>query len=227
MTSPIDFSISKFSDFIDDTVLNEFRTVAAKQRLKRGTGIEVRGERARTMYFIEEGLVQLGIESADGSTFNLTRLGSGHTFGEIGIFQEKVVIHDSHAATDVTLLSLSHDQVFELMSRSPAFAKALLRVAYMRLHTTLRYIGDSLNTTLEVRTAKLIWSIHQAIDPAEDTIQCRQVDLAHGLGVSRVSIGKSLKSLAQLGLIKVGYAKIEIISESKLNEFVRETHVEF
>jgi len=227
MTSPIDFSISKFSDFIDDAVLDEFRAVATKQRLKRGAGIEVRGERARTMYFIEEGLVQLGLESADGSTFNLTRLGPGHTFGEIGIFQEKVVIHDSHAATDVSLLSLSHDQVFEFMSRSPPFGKSLLRVAYMRLHTTLRYIGDSLNTTLEARTAKLIWSIHQATDPTENFIQCRQIDLAHGLGVSRVSIGKSLKSLSQLGLITVGYGKIEIISKSKLIDFIRETIVEF
>ncbi|MCR9078501.1 MAG: Crp/Fnr family transcriptional regulator [Hyphomonadaceae bacterium] len=227
MTSPIDFSISKFSDFVDATVLDEFRAVATKRKLKRGAGIEVRGERARTMYFIEDGLVQLGLESADGSTFNLTRLGAGHTFGEIGIFQDRVVIHDSHAATDVSLLSLSHDQVFKFMSRSPSFGQALLRVAYMRLHTTLRYIGDSLNTTLEARTAKLIWSIHEATDPAENIIQCRQIDLAHGLGVSRVSIGKSLKSLSQRGLIKVGYGKIEIISKSNLKEFIRETHVEF
>ena len=79
-----------------------------------------------------------------------------------------------------------------------------------------RYAGMS----LQARIAKQILSVSESADDA-DTISLRQVDLAHSLGVSRVSIGKSLKGLSDQNLIKIGYGKLHLLSRTGLINVIR------
>ncbi|MGB0907687.1 MAG: Crp/Fnr family transcriptional regulator [Maricaulaceae bacterium] len=215
MLNPIDYSISKFITFIDDETHQYIRNVSTTKHFKKGTVIETRGQIARHIYLIENGLVQVGINGADGSQFNLTRIGSGHTFGETAFFLNQKVIHDAYAESDVVLRQLSRQNIDDLMQSSLIFSKALVSVACMRVQTTLSHIGDTLGMPLYARTAKQILSISHSVGNAK-IINLRQVDLAHSLGVSRVSIGKALKTLSDKKLIKIGYGKLEIISHEVL-----------
>ena len=91
----------------------------------------------------------------------------------------------------------------------------------MHAHTDmLSYIGDTLGMPLLARVAKQILSVSEGVDNA-DIINLRQVDLAHSLGVSRVSIGKALKELSAQELIIIGYGKLEILSRGGLIETVQ------
>lgn len=90
----------------------------------------------------------------------------------------------------------------------------------MRVQTTLSYIADTLGMSLTARVAKQILSVSESVNKA-NTITIRQVDLAHSLGVSRVSIGKTLKELSEQNLIKIGYGKLEILSRNGLIESIR------
>lgn len=219
--NPIDYSISKFVSFVDEETRAMISNLAKQVVFKKGRIIETRGEPAAHFYLIESGLVQLGINGIDGSQFNLTRLGPGHTFGETAFFLNHSVIHDAKAESDVTLFKLSRPVVDQLMSESLVFSKALVSVACMRVQTTLGYIGDTLGMPLDARVAKQILSVSASAKDAI-VINVRQVDLAHSLGVSRVSIGKGIKSLAKQNLIKVGYGKLEVLDRKKLIDLVRQ-----
>ena len=219
MINPIDYSVSKFVTFAGDEVLRAIREVAEVRTFKKGDDIENRGDAVDHFYLIEDGLVQLGINGIDGSRFNLTRLGPGHTFGEIAFYLRNHVFHDARATTDVTLLRLDRANIDRLMENSIEFSKALIAVACMRLETTLDHIGDTLGMPLKARVAKRILSVSDGAQ-SENTVRLKQVELAHSLGVSRVSVGKALKQLKMEGHLSLGYGKIEIINRDKLEALV-------
>jgi len=220
MLNPIDYSISKFVKFADDDALELIRSVTEQLSFRKGDIIETRGTPLDHIVLIEEGLVQLGINGMDGSTFNLTRLGPGHTFGETAFFLGYNVLHDAYAESDVLLRKLSRSNIDHLMIHSLSFSKALMAVSCMRVQTTLSYIGDKLGMSLQARVAKQILSVSGSVGDANEII-LRQVDLAHALGVSRVSIGKMVKELADKHLIKIGYGKLTILSRQGLIDIVR------
>jgi len=222
MLNPIDYSISKFISFSDERTISQIRDIAETKHYAKGAIIETRGESVDHFHLIDEGLVQLGINGIDGSRFNLTRLGPGHTFGEAAYFLSQNVSYDANAESDVLLQKLSRENIDHLMTNSLTFSKALMAVSCMRVHTILSYIGDRLGMTLQARVAKQILSVSESVDNA-NIINLRQVDLAHSLGVSRVSIGKSVKSLAEQGHIKLGYGKLEILSREKLTNMIRKS----
>ena len=85
----------------------------------------------------------------------------------------------------------------------------------------LSYIGDTLGMPLLARVAQQILSVSKGVNNA-DTVHLRQVDLAHSLGVSRVSIGKALKTLAKQRIIRIGYGQLEILSREQLMDTVNQ-----
>ena len=220
MLNPIDYSISKFISFADEKTISQIREIAEPKHFKKGAVIETRGESGDHLHLIDQGLVQLGINGIDGSRFNLTRLGPGHTFGETAYFLNQNVMYDANAESDVILQKLSRENIDHLMTHSLVFSKALMAVSCMRVRTILSYIGDTLGMPLQARVAKQILSVSESAHNAS-VISLRQVDLAHSLGVSRVSIGKAVKALAEQGLIKLGYGKLEILSHRDLVDIVR------
>lgn len=220
MLNPIDYSISKFITFADEDALRQIRAITKPVAFKKKAVIETRGKPVDHFFLIEEGLIQLGINGIDGSQFNLARLGPGHTFGETAFFLNRKVTYDVNAETDVILRKLSRSSIDDLMTNSLSFSKALMAVSCMRVNTTLAYIADTLGMSLTARVAKQILSVSESVEKA-DIISLRQVDLAHSLGVSRVSIGKTLKELSKQNLIKIGYGKLEILSRSGLIESIR------
>lgn len=220
MMNPIDYSISKFASFVDEDTFLLINQNSDVIDVKKGTVIENRGDDSNYIYLIQDGLVQLSLNSSNGSKFNLTRLGAGHTFGETAFFLNNPVIHDAEAKTDVIIQKLSRQTIDKLMSESLVFSKALVSVACMRVQTTLSHIGDTLGMPLEARVAKQIISVSESVG-GRSTINVRQRDLAHALGVSRVSIGKAVKELANLGLIKTGYGKLHIVLRDDLNAMIK------
>lgn len=224
MLNPIDYSISKFSTFADEVTIRNISDRGQSLIFNKGSIICVRGEPTDCIYYIVDGLVQIGIDRADGSRFNLIRLGAGHTFGEMAVILRQPVIHDIRAISNVSLIRLERREIEKLMLSNIVFTESLLKVAYLRLQTTLSQFGDSLTASLETRTAKLIYSILNSNEHDGDYIHCRQVDLAHGLGVSRVSIGKALKGLVARNLIELGYSRIEIVSLADLRSFIENSN---
>lgn len=226
MVNPIDYSVSKFTSYTNPETLALIREVTTPLDFKKGAVIENRGDPVDHIFLIEEGLVQLGINGIDGARFNLARFGAGHTFGEAAFFLKSHVLHDAHAQNNVTLRKLSHANIDYLMDCSIDFSKALIAVASMRVQTTLSYIGDKLNLPLRARLAKQILSVSASAEH-KNIVNLRQVDLAHSLGVSRVSVGKTLKELSDESFIKIGYGKLEILSRSGLTELIKRNDRQF
>ena len=219
MLNPIDFSISKLAELLPPPVAHRVNKRGEKCDFKRGAQIARYGEPASHLFIVQSGLVRIGLNEADGSRFNLSIMGSGSSFGETALFLDLPVQFDAHCETDVSLIRLSKKQVMQLINEEPAFALASITVAHARSHTMLNYIADVFNLPLDVRTAELL-SQMAAESSDGQTVHCRQVDLAHAVAISRVSMSKALKSLEAKQLIKRAYGKILVPSKPNLDSWI-------
>lgn len=220
MIDPIDFSPITFLNLLPAGLAQHVREISEHKRYLKGQQIEQRGSVSTHISIIHSGLVRLGVDNVDGSRFNISVLGSGNSFGELSMFLKQPIRHDAHAETDLELYRLSACKINQLIEIEPKFSKALLKVAYARFDSMLNYVGDSIRQSIDVRTAKLIIDISKGSNK-QNQIVCRQIDLGHALGVSRVTIGKALKGLQDQGLIEIGYGKITISSLVDLVRFVK------
>ena len=217
MPDPIDFSVITLSSVMPTSLREVVYAQAEIRDYAAGDMIEIRGTLATHVSWIKLGMVRLGVDNADGSRFNMSLLNEGNSFGELALFLNQPTRHDAQAETDVTLARISKQGIDKLIATEPEFAHAMLKVAYSRFETTLVYLGDSINFSVEQRAAKLILDMSKRTGNSNEIV-CRQIDLSHALGVSRVSIGKALKSLAKRKLIEVGYGKIKVNSRSGLKQ---------
>jgi len=220
MLDPINFSVLKLTDCISEPVLAQIERESEVKLFKKGVTIEQQGDDSKCLSLIKSGLVRLRLNEADGSRFNLSIFGAGSTFGETALFLNLPVQFDAYCETDVVLIRFDADKVIRVMEKHPDFGRALNKIANARVHTMLNYIGASVSTPLESRVAKFVASMARETKDNK-TIHCRQTDLAHALGVSRVSMGKSLKSLEKKGLIKLGYGKIVVPSMKNLEKSMK------
>jgi CRP/FNR family transcriptional regulator len=221
MADPIDFSITKISSILSEPLVAHIQSVAEQKAFTKGEQIEQHGTPSTHISLIRSGTVRLGVDGVDGSQFNMSILGQGNSFGEISVFLREPSRHNAHAETDVVLDRLSLSLINQIMLSHPEFSHAMLTVAYARFRSMLDYIGDAVRQPIEVRAAKLILDICNS-SSSNSTIVCRQIDLAHALGVSRVSIGKALKELDNKQLIEVGYGKITIPSQTDLASYIHD-----
>ena len=164
-------------------------------------------------------MVRLGLNDADGSRFNLSLLGPGSSFGETALFLKLPVQYDALCETDVNLISLTEKQVWQMVREEPQFSIAFIKLAHARSYAMLEHMTNTIRLSLPKRVGVLL--LNMVTDaPDNKTVYCRQVDLGHALGVSRVSMGKALKLLEKHGLINLAYGKILINSRTKLQTWL-------
>ena len=115
-----------FAD-LDAAEIGEIMRLLRAQMLDAGTVIALRGEVARSMYVIAAGEVEIALPD------RRIQLGNGQFFGEIAVLKRARRTATVTALSRVRLLVLNAHDLHALMSRSPAIAAHIRKVARERL----------------------------------------------------------------------------------------------
>lgn len=181
--------------------------------------IHNRGDGKPGLSVIRSGAARVGVYGADGAFIMTTILEPGHSFGEVTVFTDLQRTHDIAAAGPTEVYTLSAARFNRLTEEEPAFLRAVLVCSLVRSHMALeRLDAISRLATLE-RTAYMLCSLAPAGEDAA-VIHYRQSDLAFTLGVSRVTLNQTLKTLTELGLIVPGYGRIKLVSRAGLENWL-------
>lgn len=87
------------------------------------------GQVANRIYLIVEGQVEILDEKSKG----LTKLKSGHYFGDESLFNEQPRAYSAICKTDSVLLSLSRSHLLSIISECPSVAVSLLQAYAKKL----------------------------------------------------------------------------------------------
>ncbi|MET0310587.1 MAG: Crp/Fnr family transcriptional regulator [Burkholderiaceae bacterium] len=176
-------------------------------------------ERGSGFYALLSGALKSSSLREDGREAILVVLEPGNWFGEISMLDGLPRTHDTTAMQECEVAVLPR-AAFESLMQRPAFSQAVAQLMAARLRGLFALMEDATLRSLQSRVARRLLMLARGdATQAHDfrpSVQVSQEALAMMLGISRQTLSKELKVLAQAGAIALGYGVIGIASVEKL-----------
>jgi CRP-like cAMP-binding protein len=179
----------------------------AVRTFRAGTVLFRHGEPAAGVWIAREGRIELTVGSGRRRVI-VQMLRPGDVDGDIQLLLDKPSSYTARAATDVTCLFLPRDHFEQLLATRPAFARRWLSSVARRVSASQDRVLALLEGTLASQTAMLL-----AEETIDGRIELPQQTLAAMLGVQRPSLNRVLKDLERDGVIRIGYAAIDVLDQ--------------
>lgn len=193
-----------FFQGIDRRALEEIACYFRSRTYRRGEVILLEGDYDCGVYFVQRGVVKILRSSEDGRTQTLTLVGPGHSFNEVPAVDGGPNPASAEAMTECTVYSVSREDFSRLLDRYPQISRAMLVAFAARLRQLVELASDLTLRTVPQRLAKLL------LEQASVAGQLTQHEMAERLGTVREVIGRSLRALADEGLLRVEGHRIVI-----------------
>lgn len=195
-------------------------------RIKKGKILFNDGDVLERLHYIKEGFVKLYRTSDDGKETVSYLYGPGYVVGLRALLsKEKIAKHNAEALTDLQVISISHTEYFEIVSKYPAFIIDLTHYFLDRLESTERTIEGFIVTDVTTRVAFFFSDFvkrfmetkkgEKIILPLKLTHQ----RIAEFIGSSRETVTLSIQKLEKEGVLLVDQGKVEVKNILKLNNY--------
>lgn len=192
---------------------------ATRRKYRDGEIVHERGDEHATIGVVIDGKIKLVYPSRDGHEIFSGLIHSGQNYGDAAYVHGTTRAHRAVAVGETVIDHIDHAAFARLLQHA-GIARALYRVACYRLSVTLDMLDDMRLLRPVQRLAKLILRMHRASGALR--LEFLQEDFASILGVSSVTLAKSLRQLEEQGVIETGYRHIRINDAAHLEAWVRE-----
>lgn len=179
---------------------------------ERGSPVFRTGERPHGVWIVRSGTIELSV-GAGTRKIVVQLLYPGNVDGDIQLILGMPLPYFGRAMEASRCLFLTPDSFETLLREHPAVARRWLSSVAARLSQAQARLMGLLGRSLVEQTTRLLLD-----EQHSGKILLPQTTLAAMLGVQRPSLNKVLRDLEKRGLIKLGYALIEVTSEDGLEE---------
>ena len=184
----------------------------------RGAMIVSQGAPGDAMFVIAEGQVKVAVFSEDGREVILSVLGAGGFFGEMALLDDEPRSAHVIAMTDATLLQLRREDFRARLRSSPNLAVALLRELSRRLRRADDTITNMALLDVNGRIAQLLLQLAREEDGVRITRKLTHATIAQMVGASRETVSRTMKTLADRGIISVNRREILLLDPDRLRD---------
>lgn len=207
-------AVSYFSD-LDAAALKLLAQSAIRRAYDAGQVILLEGEPCAGLYIVESGWLKAVKIGVDGREQVLQTLGPGEVFNAISVFTE--------APNQATVAALETSQIWivqreillSMIDTHPALARRVVKDLAGRVMHLVRLVEDLSLRSVEARLARLLL---EQVDG--DTVPrqrwATQAELAARLGTVPDVVNRSLRKLAEAGMIYVERHQIQILDKKGL-----------
>lgn len=171
------------------------------------------GPKWRFVLVVVSGCVEIGSVSEAGRKHVNALLGPGRVAPLVRLLEDEPLGYDFHAHVDSVIIRLPVDAVVAELDAEPVLWREVARLALHRQRSNIAALqGVTLGTVRRRVAATLIALAELHGAPQESGIDLRvslsQHDFAALLGLSRQTINKQLRVLADLGVIEMSYKRL-------------------
>ncbi|MFO2466015.1 Crp/Fnr family transcriptional regulator [Pseudomonas sp. 15FMM2] len=194
-------------------------TAARLRLLTVGQSLFKRGDPPCGVYAVLEGAVRVSAVNAQGKEAVLSLVETPYWFGEICLFDGLPRTHDALAVGPCTLLQVPQASMLRILQDHPVYWRDMALLMSHKLRLSLINIEQMSLMPALSRLAHRLLMIAQGygeIEHSRRLLQLPQEDLAGMLGLSRQTTNALLKTLAQQGIVELGYGAIEILDLKRL-----------
>lgn len=182
-----------------------------------GTHLFKEGEEAASAYLVQSGEIEL-YRTADGKRRVVARVGAGSVLGDIAMFGQGTYISSAQAVGRVKAYRLDRDRLIPELAHHPAVCMRWLVAGLRQLEETQRRVLHLMRKTVLAQVADLILEEGQETG----TVGLSQAAIATLLGASRQTVNESLARMKELGAVKTGYRRIEVVDRTVLGAVAAE-----
>jgi CRP/FNR family cyclic AMP-dependent transcriptional regulator len=205
----------------------EVRTHMVEQaetvRLRRGEMLFRQGDAPTGLYALVDGTLKMSTLREDGKEAILAVIEAGIWFGEISLIDSQPRTHDATAVGNVEVLMLPRP-VFDTLMERADFARAIAALLAGRIRLLYGIVEDATLRSTRARVARRLLMLARGDATMSPHMRPRvpvsQEGLAMMLGITRQTLSKELRLLADGGVIELGYGYIDVVSPDGLRRLI-------
>ncbi len=215
--------ISLFAGLSDDALSGVARR-AIRRTYSPGDIVIFEGDPCQATYFVARGQVRVYRLSPGGREQVLARLGPGQAFNTVPPFQPHGVNHATvEALVDVTLYAIACEDFRRLVGECAELALAILQDFADRLDHLTNLVEDLSLRTVRGRLARFLLERAPAEASTRSPTEARreirrwtQEEIAAHLGTVRDMVGRTLRTFADAGLVRMERQRIVLLDREGL-----------
>lgn len=171
------------------------------------------GDIADSFCYLKKGRVKVFMTSIDGAEKTLNTASHGEILGEGAFFDKKPRVSSARALTSSELIMIDKEKLTELIAKHPKLAFELLEILANRIRLLSTQLDSMTFMQADARIAQLLLE-----SEADGKVQLTHEEIANAVGVSRVTVSKTLGVFAKDGIIATEYRGVVIKDKDKLSE---------
>ncbi len=207
-----------FLDLLSPATCEWMAALGKRRSYAEGELIHARGDLKPTMDVVIAGKIRLVRLRQDGSQSFISTLGPGQQVADVLLHAGMPRTHTAIAMEAVTIDHYDR-KAFDKLIERPEVLYALYRVAGFRLNAAIAMVDDLRTLSREAHLAKLLLAVTSS-SKRGDAVGVVQEDLASILGVSAMTVAKSLALLKREGLIETGYRQVRVPDRERLRAWL-------
>jgi len=191
-----------FSQLSDDE-LARISEPARERSYPKNSVILFEDDPGDALYVVVTGQVKVVLIGEDGREVILSVLGTGDFFGEMALIDDEPRSAHVIAMEDANLLVLRREDFQNCLQETPTIAFGLLRALSRRLRHADTKIGGLVLLDVNGRVARLLLDLAKETDGINITRRITHHTIAQMIGSSRETVSRTIRDLAERGLIDV------------------------
>lgn len=208
----------RFLHSASPAALDALAEAAVCQRYPQGATIFLEGEPTAGLFIVEQGVVKISRVSLEGREYIMHLSEPGDTFNDVSTLDGGPNPAHATAHTDVVLWRIDREAVQRLARAYPDLAWALIEDLAGRARLMVTLLHDLAMRSVRGRLARLL--LQEAETRDTDVVQrlLTQEEMAARLGTVREMVGRTLRTMANDGLIQFDRHRIVILDQQRLAE---------
>lgn len=216
------FVLNKWKLFLDhkiDMPTELFETFKTKtsQAFKNNQIIYRQGESAKSFYYLKEGRVQAFVNSPDGLEKVLTIYKKGEIFGEASFFDGFPRMSSAKAFSDSEIIIINKADIMLYFQKEPFLALNFIELLSKKVRMLSNEIDNISFLSAEKRIAQYLLNMNLYNN---SSIECTHEDIGKSVGVSRVTVSRTLNKFSKYEWINIKYKKILILNQKAIFKFI-------
>ncbi len=203
--------------------LAAFASLMRERTYPKGSVIVFEDDPGDALYLVAAGQVKVVLIGEDGREVILSVLGEGSFFGEMALLDDQPRSAHVIAMADSTLLLLRRDDFQARLRQSPAVAISLLAELSGRLRQADEKIGALVLLDVNGRVAALLLRLAEEEGGDRITKKLTHHTIAQMIGSSRETVSRTMRNLADRGIITVERKEIVLLNRRALLEAAQRT----
>jgi len=198
-------------------VLERIGRLMAERRIEKHEIVWLEQDPAKMVYFVASGLIKLFKTSTEGKEQILRLVRPGDCLGHTGIFNGGSNPESAQAVVPSVLYGLIKSDLESLLWEYKQLALNTIKELATEMHHYMSLVEDLSLRRVSGRLARMLLE-HSSEEVFDDSLILTQGNIAAMTGTVREVIGKTLKGLAERGIISLDGHRIVIIDVESLRD---------